>query len=398
MSTETYRRKGFTTAFCLLSGIFFSSICCFAIGENNEFVNHYSKKLSAIEDSYKINLIGIKKSKKIQNRLNNSPKKVKIKPSYISAPIFIKSHGIVKLDDFTPEKLIQLTENELKELLSYLSQIPVKLKWYDNKGKARSKSHGIVKAFTQNRWEKTNAAAALAFLIALSKERDLLAKIIGFAPEAIISIFHHEAAIFIDSEVAAKVLVTIILQLNPSNTKQIASLASQIVQNHIAYWGQKNSFQHTYALTELIYTTSRLIDQHTGTISIKQKGILLGAMLSGTYANAKKIKSKDKKRIFIINSISNMLWALATYVGAIPMATTVAAAIAGTLSIGSVAAIIINSKIEPRDFFPDIREIEGQIEMSALEIANSKCKECLVEILELLAWMKATIHANGLGD
>ena len=65
--------------------------------------------------------------------------------------------------------------------------------------------------------------------------------------------------------------------------------------------------QQISALTSLMFETAKLM--HGLHFSVKQKGILLGAMLAGTMMHAKNIKLTDEKRLWIVNSISNLAWA-----------------------------------------------------------------------------------------
>ena len=100
-----------------------------------------------------------------------------------------------------------------------------------------------------------------------------------------------------------------------------------------------------------------------------------------------------------MNSIANLAWAASTFLGALPVSSSIAAGLAATLSIAVVAWEVVANKTGVRDFSPGLKEIEGHIEFSVLEaVQKFQNQNKKLEALEMLAWMRSAIHINGLSD
>lgn len=370
------------------------------------------ERLSLIHNQLTASNHHCKSPKKLIKGINdpNYPGKVIIKPTLFLLPEPLCSHFdqvnlektpdeycYIKSKDITPKLLNRLPYDDLDLLLAQLSQINVKIKWYNNKNRLRTRKK--IFGIPLPGWEKTNAAAAFALTVGLVQEKELLVKMLSLAPNAITFGLKRETAAIIDAQLAAKALVTIISHITTNNSRQIASSAENIAQVYVDYWAEKQSDRLILALTHLVIETIKIMNTQETPFTSKQKGILLGVLLAGTLLHANQIKSKDERRLWIVNSLSNLAWATSTFMGVIPIAGSIASAVAGSLSVAVVTWDIICNKIGVRDFTPAIREIEGHIEFSALEAAEKKeGRGNMHEALETLAWMRGTIHINGLSD
>jgi len=54
-------------------------------------------------------------------------------------------------------------------------------------------------------------------------------------------------------------------------------------------------------------------------LDVRQRGILLAALLAGSIMFSAEIKAKMDRRIFIINTTSNIAWAATAFLGTIPL-------------------------------------------------------------------------------
>ncbi len=294
------------------------------------------------------------------------------------------------LADLTPRYLDSLSKEQFIALVQRLAEIPIKLLWKDVRGHLRS---GKVywKIFRRKWYDRTTAAAALAIAMGIAHRSDLVTKIILYAPEAVLPGIKDSAGAILTVEVAANTLISFMEQLCPHNTSRLAAAAAQVVRVYTEYWADQDVNEQTLALGNLVLATSK--HSIAQLFTSKQKGILLGAILAGSLLHAQKIKSKDEQRIWAVNSISNLIWAASTYLGIIPLVGSATAAMAASLSVAVVMWDVISNKIGIRDFSTRIREVEGYIELTALDSHVER-----VDILYTLAWMRSTIHVNGLLD
>lgn len=315
----------------------------------------------------------------------------------LSSPLATKV-GFAEVD-FSPENteiIRHLPVSLLKELLDYLDTYSIQVKWKDASGKVGTGKRRLANLIRTSSWTKTTAAGALAIAAVRDKHRDLIGTLLTLVPDTTTMILHGKASAAVDVQLAAQSLVDLLATTTATNSRQIASSSQSIAQIYIEYWAEKSSDALMVALTSLVLKTSSLLEKLKQPFTLKQKGILLGAMLAGSLAHCKNIKSQDEQRLWLINSISNLAWASATFLGAIPVSASITASIAGSLSVAAVTWAVIHNKVGARDFTPTVKEIEGHIEFTALEIAESHNKRSfMVDILETLQWMHATIHING---
>ncbi|MFK7826125.1 MAG: hypothetical protein AB8G05_18375 [Oligoflexales bacterium] len=331
------------------------------------------------------------------------PVRLQIKPSFVVLPEDLRvalnfDQALIYLLDLDLDILESLTETQLVSLLDFLETMPIKLKWTDAGGKVQSgyKRFGNL---IKTRWSRSNGAQVLTILAGMKKDQDLLHAIITADPNAAMFALKGKAAAVMDVKITARALLSILTKVTSGNTRQIASSAQSIAQVYIDYWSSEDPDQLVLALTELVFELTKQISDNKLTLTRKQKGVLLGAILAGSMAHAHKIKAEDEKRLWVVNSISNLAWAATTLIGTIPIAGSITSGVAGTLSIGVVIWSIIYNKIGVRNFTPRIKEVEGHIEFAALEIAeSSENPRAIVDVLETLAWMRAAIHINGFFD
>ena len=331
------------------------------------------------------------------------PAKLEIKPNFVVLPEELRTNlgfdqAMIYLLDMDLDHIETFTEYQLIALLGFLETIPIKLKWSDASGKVQSGRKRFGKIL-KTHWTRSNGAQVLTMLAGMKKDRDLLHAIITADPNAAMFALKGKAASVMDVKVTARALLSILAKVNSRNTRQIASSSQSISQVYIEYWSSENPDQLVLALTELVFELTKQISEKKVSLSLKQKGVLLGAILAGSMAHAHKIKAEDERRLWVVNSISNLAWAATTLIGTIPIAGSISAGVAGTLSIGVVIWAVVYNKIGVRNYTPRIKEVEGHIEFAALEIAeSSQNPRAIIDVLETLAWMRAAIHINGFFD
>jgi hypothetical protein len=393
--------------------IFFVHLCALALSMGSPWVAHAlcgAETLATFPQSLQTVAAGEgKKSPKKEEPKGLSDPHYPVgfftKPHFISVPAELQEHflgnlnsGTIDFSEFSSGSLAGISRDDLTSILKQFAAISLKLRWEDRRGHVGSgKTH--LKVFHRERWISTNAAGALALACVRDKQIDLLTTILSLAPDQVVAALHGSAAAGIDAKVAAMALVDLISQVTTQNARDIAYSAENIAALYIEYWADTKAETLSPALTKLVVEASRLINAGDKTFSLKQKGMLLGVMLVGTMVHARNIKAKDEHRLWVINSISNLTWAASTFLGALPIASAISASLAGGISVGVVAWAVVYNKIGVRDFAPKIKEVEGHIEFSALEIAEATHDKALVvDMLETLAWMRATIHINGFVD
>jgi len=93
------------------------------------------------------------------------------------------------------------------------------------------------------------------------------------------------------------------------------------------------------------------------------------------------------------------LTAATSFIACAPIAAPVAAATAGGISIAAVLSASLYAALDfPRDYSPNIKIIEGNLEMAALESVIVQEADMKINILMMLNWMRAAIHVNGLSN
>lgn len=321
------------------------------------------------------------------------PVEVKIKPAWVNLPeeynapqVLYTYEDRLFLNFLSPKILEQLSKAEIRALLSHLSKIKVKIKLLDKAGHS-------------SRWDRTNAASALILMTGAFCEESLFAKMAALAPEAVLPEFKGHTLALLGQTVAAQILVNMMYEFEHSSASQIAKSAAQLAQIYLAYWASKNADKLNYYLFNLLVQIEKEVNKTDKVFAEKQVGILLGSILAGTLNHADKIKSVDERRIWVINSVSNIVWAGTTFLGVTPIGGPVAMAVAGSISLGTVFASSFYSEFgQRRDYVPNIREIQGYIEMALLQSAEHQDHKQKLETVAALEWMRAAIHINGLSN
>lgn len=301
----------------------------------------------------------------------------------------------VDVTHLNADYLLSLNEIEREKFIHDLAQIKVSLEWKDNTGNIES--IGVKKNKTRNHRKRINAASALVLELMSEKKSDLASIVMAQSgPRTALEFTNERFCIIFDPEFTAKTLLNIIHDINEDNIIEHIRTATTTVFTYIRYWSKGVPQKHLRALNSLIEKIH--IFQEKERMSVKQKGILLGSVLSGTLNYSNGIKKKDEKRIYIINSITNLIWASTTLLGALPVGGNIIALVGGGISIGVVAYDVFYNGIGVRDYSPGIREIEGVIEIKVLENVENSDFEQKTDALMLLKWMQATIHLDGSND
>lgn len=333
----------------------------------------------------------------------NFPKSFLTRPSKIALPkelevkLFPEEKAAISMYDLTRERLIKLNDQDFKALLAHLKDIPLQLKWKNQKGRCQSGKKAI--GVRLSHWEKSNGLAVLALSLGMQQERKLLEKVLLEFPSIVTRTLKENAFSILDEKIVANVLVKLIDRAPLEKYREAASITAQLVQVYIMYWADKKPHRLMLAVTGLVLEVTKVLKNTEYDFGAPEKGVLLGALLAGSLLRARDIKSQDERKLWIVNSIANLAWAASTFLGALPFSSSIAAGVAATLSIAVVAWEVVANKTGVRDFNPGLKEIEGHIEFSVLEaVQKFHYQNKKIEALEMLAWMRSTIHINGLSD
>jgi hypothetical protein len=334
------------------------------------------------------------------------PVRVEYKPELIALPEkyqlpkdFRVIDDKVVLSSLRSEVIFSLKKSEKENLVKFLSLSKVKIKWHDKNGHTGSGHTRKHDPLHMKKWDKSNACAALAFKFAVEGEMEVFAHLVALAPEAILPELQGHAMALIDSKLAAKILRQLMLELDFGNATRIARAAAQFSDTYLEYWAGKNIVNLQEYLSDLIEETDSHIHKAQDVFKEQRVGLLIGSLLAGSIKYVDRIKEKDAKRVMVVNVISNIAWAATTFMGVAPIASGVVALSAGGLSMAAVLTSAIFSELGmPRDFAPSLKEMQGHIEMSALESTLQKNSDCRLNILMTLSWMRAALHVNGLND
>lgn len=202
--------------------------------------------------------------------------------------------------------------------------------------------------------------------------------------------------IFYDKEIVIKILFFLIDSLKDQTVQNVSIKATNLIFHYINFGSKGSSKLLNVRINDILEAVNNEVTKID--LTIKEKGILLGAIFSGSYKYANKIKSSDERRIFKINSITNLVWASTTLLGAIPIVGQITAAVAGSISLGVVTWDVVANGIGTRDLSPSIRTIEGYLQLELLENIKDKNAEKKLEAIELILWIKSVIHFNGLSN
>lgn len=333
------------------------------------------------------------------------PVKVIVKPKSIVLPdeykmptqISENNTGELTFSTLTIDVLASLSDDELREFLQVLSTVPVKIKLQDKKGHAQSGKHRAHRLIPSH-YDKTNAACAVILMMGAYGEKFLFADMIALAPDAVIvELYGNRVALF-DSETTAQAIVKMMDEFEHHNSGAIAINATNLLRVYIKYWTHKNKKKMKYQLFNLLSAIEKkmLMDNH---FDEKKVGIVLGSLMSACLHHAEKIKSIDERRIWMVNTISYIIWAGTTFLGMAPMGAQATMAAAGAISIiVGITSSFYTRYGQNRNYAPTVKEIQGYVEMSILDAHKNADQTRKLAAVASLQWMHAVIHVNGFAD
>jgi hypothetical protein len=334
------------------------------------------------------------------------PSFAKFRPLMISLPNnyklpeeFVVRDSALDMRSLTPRILEKLSSSDFKNLLDFLARVPVEIKWSDQEGHTQSGKSRKHRAHRFQHWDQSNAAAALALTMIIQQQHEVFINIMTLAPEAILPEFYGHMPGLISPVISAQIIALMLSQLDKGNSRRIAKAIAALTTQGLSYWVMKDMTKLNPYLAQMLHEATEILENMSLPSKEAALGLLLGSVLAGTLKHVQTIKKIDEKRIWIIGVVSNLVWAATSFIACVPLATPVAAATAGGISIGAVLSAALYTALEfPRDFSPDIKTIEGNLEMAALESALVKDDTIRVNTLMMLSWMRAAIHLNGFSD
>jgi len=337
----------------------------------------------------------VKKSHRLRYSLEKYVKNFSVKPDELMMNREFMSKfkfrsDFLRLSSLEFDVLAQLSDDDFLEFLKALEKIPIKVKWRDRKNFRRPyKSRSSDKDY-----KKMNACFALLVFAGLSKREDIVTRIIYLLPESVFKLLKHDFKALVSFDVAIDAIVSIIKQENDDISK-IPIFVTMLIKIYIERFADENEKMLESIMNLFIDQLTEISEKEK--FSLKQKGILLGAILSGSLLYAKSINDEDTKRILAVNAISNLIWAATGFLSIFPFSSTMLGILSGGISEAAVIWNIIDTECGTRNFESKIRQIEGYLEMMALNESEDK-KNVFLDMISMLAYMKATIHLNGLGD
>ncbi|MBF0313878.1 MAG: hypothetical protein HQK52_10710 [Oligoflexia bacterium] len=307
------------------------------------------------------------------------------------------SNNIGAVDLSKPDVLASLSDDSLQILLNLLAQNEIKIRWYDEDNKIQSAKERRHKIFFWKKSDHTNAAAALAFTTGVRPElKQLLSRIIALEPNAVIPYLLSHAGFILSQQVVSDTLFKMLMQIKEETDERTLLLGSDLVHAFLKYKGNEKKEVLQLHLSNLLKDTIVPLIQNEAPVDHEKKlGIFFGMIISGALKYAKEIKSSDEHHLWLMNSITNTVWAATTFLATIPIAGNIASAVGGAVSLSLVIANAIYSEQGPRDFSNAIREIQGKIELKSLDSSFNDRKESIFNALKILAYMNSVIHING---
>lgn len=315
-----------------------------------------------------------------------------LEPSYVV-------NDYILLHCITPELMSNLSRHQMRSLLTYLGKTPVKLLWKDQDGKVCSGKNRKHRSKFYDKWDDTNAAAALALSYRAQGKGKLFIEMVVLAPEAILPELVGRGSSLLNAKTTSSILIGMMEGLDEINSARMARAAAYLSKLYIAHWVGEDGELLQHHLMGLLKRVHRRMKRAKDEPTEREIGLVLGSILSGALKRMEEIKDLDEKKVWVINTTSNIVWAATTFIGMAHIAAPVAIAIAGSISMASVMSAAIYSQLGVHhDFTPTIREISGFIEMSVLDHWQGADHELKSKILGMLAFMQSSLHVNGLAD
>ena len=283
--------------------------------------------------------------------------------------------------------------------MDFLASIPIEIKWSDQEGHTQSGKSRKHRAHRFQHWDDSNAAAALALTMGIQSQYAILTNIISLVPDAILPEFRGHMPGLINASMGARIIGHMLAQLDQKNAAQISLTIATLTQQQLAYWVVKDMRKFNPYLAELFNEVVNIIEIVALPSKEAALGLLLGSVLAGTLKHVGGIKKTDERRIWIVGVISNLVWAATAFMSCVPIAAPAAAGAAGGISIMAVLSAALYTALEfPRDYSPNIKTIEGNLEIAALQASLVEDADVKISVLMMLSWMRAAIHVNGLAD
>ena len=321
-------------------------------------------------------------------------------PDYYELPKeFVVKNNALDMRSLTPWVLEKLSTSDFKTLLEFLAHVPAEIKWSDQEGNTCSGKSRKHRAHKFQHWDESNAAAALALTMKIQSQHELFMNMLTLVPEAILPEFHGHMTGLIDATTSAQIIGIMLSQLDQGGSGRIAKTIAALTQQGLAYWVVKDMTKLNPYLAQMLGAVTDIIEN----IPLQSKeaalGLLLGSVLAGTLKHVEAIKKTDEKRIWIVGVVSNLVWAATSFIACAPIAAPIAAGVAGGVSIAAVLSAALYTALDfPRDYSPNIKTIEGNLEIAALESALVEDVDVRINVLMMLNWMRAAIHLNGFAD
>lgn len=335
------------------------------------------------------------------------------KHHHIPSDLLINKRHI-RLDTLSHQDIERLSDEELYYLLAPLAQEKVSVKWKDRFGNIKSgknrkhqkRTLGLAKT------DQTNAAAALALSMGSQGYTFEFCRMLSLVPEAIIPELRGHGIAMLSAKSLALSLLTMVDYIEKKDISSVAKSSAALTGLYLKYYSRKNNrrlekYLHK-VLTEvyLLLESAKESNRSDGDVFSRapynemQIGIIFGSILSAAIIHAENIAESDAKRVFLVNTGSNLIWASTSFLGAAPMGSAAATAVVGgVISMAAVGGAAAYCKWGMHESsVPNTRELEGRIQAAILQSCNDASNETKSKIFTMLHWMNTTIHLNGLGD
>lgn len=317
---------------------------------------------------------------------------IKTKPKNIAVPVnFLQILNLeinkeTSLKDMAKGQWENLTKEDLDLLYKLLSKTKINIKFSDQNDMA-NKHCGYC-------YFKANAALALALYWHELKNNENLTSLIATAPLKILPFLKNKGKKIVNNSIIDQAIIYILSNEKEIDSSDVIKKISLMIKSYI----ELNSTNKKEKFNDLLSGLLTLILDNNYNFSNKEKGIILGSILSGAILYVNEIQDQYDQSLWIVNSITNIAWAASTFIGALPLASAISSIIAGGFSLSVVLIDVIFNRLGKGDLGSLIKEIEGQVEINLLNICENQSQDKKIDILEILAWIKASLHTNGLTD
>lgn len=336
---------------------------------------------------------------------SHAPSFIKFRPTDIETPFdyqipkeFRTKDDLLNLNSVSANNLITMPPEDFNALILALSKVSIEIKWSDKKGRTQSGHKRKFRAHHLSHWDKSNAAAVLALEMLLQGHSEIFISIVYLAPDIILPELRGYMPALLNAKIMARLFEAFISDLyrSQANPEHISLVISGFMQRILKYWIGKDKDRFQPYFSELFYELSDqilLVEQDE-----KGPGLLLGSILAGAMLHIESVKAIDQHRIWLIGFIANLVWASTSFLGAAPIAMPISATLAGGISIGAVVTGSMATALKyPREFLPELKKIQGRLEMAILN-EHEWSNEEKTKVMWMFQWMRTALHVNGLYD